>query len=416
MRLGAFADIWMENSKENLMATLRTHAHSCMVALPLIIITLVLAKPGAMAQSAGVSDTEIRIGQSCALTGQAQLLGKGMRDGARVYFRQVNAAGGINGRKIRLITMDDGHASNASIVNTKRLIEDENVFLLFGYVGAAPSKAALEIAQENSVPFFGSMSGAAFLREPVNRYMFNLRASDAREIEALIQKLVQERGAGKFAAFYADNPVGQVGLKIIRAALQRQGQELVSTVNYASNTLAVEPAGQELLAVQPDTVLLIGAAAPCAKLIIMMRNWGSDAVFAATSSVGSEALGIQLANKGLGVTISQVVPFPYDRRVPLVAEYQTLTGEFGEETETGFVGLEGFMAAKALCTILKNMGNPITRDGFITAAESQRETDLGGIKITFRPDNHQGVNDVFFTQVVPGGFIKPIANFSDLYN
>jgi len=398
------------------MATIRAFAHCCTAALPLIILILILAVPGAVAESPGVSDTEIRIGQSCALTGQAQLLGTGKRDGALAYLRRVNAAGGINGRKIRLITMDDGHAANASIVNTKRLIEDEKVFLLFGYVGAAPTKAALEIAQENKVPFFASMSGAAFLREPLNRYMFNLRASDSGEIEALIQKVVRERGAGKFAAFYEDNAVGRAGLEIIRETLQRYGQELVITANYAPNTLAVEPAVKELVAAQPDTVLLVGTAAPCAKLIIMMRNWGSAAVFAATSSVGSEALGMQLSNKGLGVAISQVVPFPYDRRVPLVAEYQKLTAEFGEGAETGFMGLEGFLAAKALCVILRSMDNPITREGFISAAESLRDAELGGIKITFSPVNHQGVNDVFFTQVVPGGFLKPITNFSDLYN
>jgi len=398
------------------MATLRELAPCRTAALPVMILGLILAVPGVMAQSPGVSDTEIRIGQSCVLTGEAQSLGKGMRDGALAYFRQVNATGGIKGRKIRLITMDDGHAANASIVNTKRLIEDEQVFLLFGYVGAAPSKAALEIAEENKVPFFGSMSGAAFLRDPLNRHMFNLRASDAGEIEALIQKLVKERGAGKFAAFYEDDTDGRAGLKIIRETLQGYGQELVSAAGYAPNTLVVEPAVKELVALQPDTVLLVGTAAPCAKLIIMMRTWGSDAVFAATSAVGSEALGMQLSNQGLGVAISQVVPFPYDRRVPVVAEYHNFTSEFLEGAETGYTGLEGFLAAKALCAVLRGMENPITRDGFIRTAESQKGTELGGIKITFSPDNHQGVNAVFFTQVVPGGFIKPITNFNDLYN
>jgi len=398
------------------MATLREFAHCCTAVLPLLILGLILMVPGALAQSPGISDTEIRIGQSCALTGQAQSLGKGMRDGALACFRHVNAADGINGRKIRLISLDDGHASNASIVNTTRLIEDEKVFLLFGYVGAAPSRAALEIAQKNKVPLFGSMSGAAFLREPLNRHMFNLRASDSREIEALIEKLVQDRGSGKFAVFHQDNDVGQAGLNVIRESLQQHGQALVGVTSYAPNTLVVEPAGQERLARQPDTVLLLGAAAPCAQLIIMMRNWGSGAVFAATSAVGSEDLGMQLSNEGLGVAISQVVPFPYDRRIPLVAEYQSLTGEFMEEAETGFTGLEGFLAAKALCTVLSGMENPISREGFIRAAESQEETDIGGIKISFSPDNHQGVNDVFFTQVVPGGFAKPITNFTDLYN
>jgi ABC-type branched-subunit amino acid transport system substrate-binding protein len=148
----------------------------------------------------------------------------------------------------------------------------------------------------------------------------------------------------------------------------------------------------------------------------MMKSWGSNTVFATSSFVGSDALGMQLSNKGVGVVISQVVPYPYDKRVPLVAQYHKFTGQFVPQAETGYMGLEGFIAAKALCEIMKNIQAPFTRENFIMAAEKQSDTELGGIKITFSPENHQGVNDVFFTQVVPGGFIKPVGNLEDLYN
>jgi branched-chain amino acid transport system substrate-binding protein len=405
-----------ERLKERLMTAVSKITCRLKAGLPLMICLLVLSAPGiAMAQSPGVTATEILIGQSCALTGPAQLRGKGMRDGALAYFRHVNAAGGINGRKIRLLTMDDGHTANASIVNTKKLIDGEKVFLLFGYVGESTSKAALNIAREDKVPFFSPMSGAQFLRKPLNRYVFNMRASYLQETEALIQKIVTERGIGKIAVFYEDSDFGKTGLEEVRGALSRHGLEITSAAAYTPNTLAVEPAGKELLAVQPDAVMLVGEAAPCAQLIIMMRNWGSDAMFAATSLVGSEALGRHLSNKSLGVGFSQVVPYPYDRSLPLVAEYNELTDKFVPEAETGFTGLEGFIAAKALCRILKDMAAGMSRENFITAAEKQPDTELGGIKITFSPDNHQGVNDVFFTQVIPGGFINPIGNFTGLY-
>jgi len=399
------------------MMTVSRIAGRFMAGLPLAMFIVLLSIPGiAMAQSPGITDTEIRIGQSCVLTGPFQSLGKGVRDGALAYFRHINETGGIHGRKIRLITMDDGFSANASIINTKKLVDDEKVFLLFGYVGEPASRAALSIALDNKVPFFSPVSGAQFLRTPVNRYIFNMRASNLQETEALVQKLIAERGAAKFAVFYQDNDFGRDGLKAARGAVSRHGMTIVGAFAHPPGTLAVEAAGQELLALDPDAVLLIGDAAPCAKLITMMRNWGSGAVFATTSFIGAEALGKQLSNKGLGVVISQVVPFPYDRRVPLVAAYQTLTGKYVPEAEPGFIGLEGFIAAKALCVILKGMTAPFSRESFIAAAEKQTDTDLGGMKISFSPDSHQGVKDLFFTQVVPGGFMKPITNFADLYN
>ena len=392
-------------------------AHRAAVRLPMMILMLVILASGtASSQSPGVTDTEILLGQSCALIGPHQLLGQGMRDGALTYFRHVNEAGGINGRKIRLISMDDGYEPNACIVNTTKLIDGEKVFLLFGYTGAITAEAAAPIAIEKKIPFFSPATGAQFLRIPENRYVFTTRPGYLQEIEALIEKLISEKGIGKIAVFYQNDDYGKARLETVRRILAPKNLQIISEAPYERNTNAVAAAGRDLLASKPEAVIMIGTYAPCARLISMMKNWGSDALFATTSFVDADTLGRQLSNRGLGVIISQVVPYPYDRRVPLVAEYHRLSGKFSPGVETGFIGLEGFLAAKALCLIIKSMEGDMTRENFIKAAEGQAGIDLGGVKLSFNPQQHQGITDVFFTQVVPGGFIKPLEHLKDLYN
>jgi ABC-type branched-subunit amino acid transport system substrate-binding protein len=160
---------------------------------------------------------------------------------------------------------------------------------------------------------------------------------------------------------------------------------------------------------------MIGTHKPCGRFIQLMRKSGSDALFLNVSFVDAVSLANALANKGLGVVITQVVPFPYDRRVPVVSEFYSLAEKFFPEIETSFACIEGFIAAKALCTILLRTPDPITREGFINTAEKQADLDLGGFPISFSEDNHQGSNLVYFSQVGPGGFISPLKNLKYLY-
>ena len=255
------------------MIIMRKASYRALIFLSMMIFMLaVSAQNTVLAQSTGVTDTEILLGQSCALTGPNQLFGKGMRDGARAYFRYVNETGGINGRKIRLISMDDGYEPNACIVNTKKLIDEEKVCLLFGYVGISTSKVAVPIALEEKIPFFSSLSGAQFLRTPVNRYVFTMRASYFQETEALVQKLIEEKGVSKIAVFYQNDDYGKAGLEGVRGALAKRNLQVLSAVTYERNTTAVEAAGKDLLASKPETVIMIGPYAPCARLILMMKS------------------------------------------------------------------------------------------------------------------------------------------------
>jgi branched-chain amino acid transport system substrate-binding protein len=365
--------------------------------------------------SPGVSDAEIVIGQSCALKGPAQALGKGIRDGALIYFRKINSNGGIRGRKIRLITYDDGYEPGSCLENTNRLITQDGVFILFGFVGTTTSRAAVPIASEKKVPYFAPYTGAEFLRNPLNRQVFNIRASYYQEIDAMVEHLIKDTGIKRISVFYQNDSYGKTGLEGVRIALEKRGLHILNSAHYPRNTINVEQSVEALNLTRPGAVIMIGTYKPCARFIRLMRKSGSEALFLNVSFVDADSLGAALANQGIGVVITQVVPFPYDRRIPVVSEFYSLSEQFLPEAKPSFVCLEGFIAAKAFCGILLKTPDPITRKGFINTAESQASLDLGGFPISFSKDNHQGSNLVYFSQVGPGGFISPLKNLNYLY-
>lgn len=367
------------------------------------------------AQTVGVSENEILIGQSCALKGPTKALGVGMRNGGLAYFKHVNARGGIHGKRIRLISYDDGYEPEACIKNTNRLIHDDRVFLLFGYVGTPTSKVAVPIATEQMVPYFAPFTGAEFLRSPLNRYVFNIRASYYQETGAMVERLVLDRGVKRISVFYQDDSYGKAGLEGARLALDKRGMGMVNDASYPRNTLEVFSAVKEMLNTNPEAVIMIGAYAPCAEFIRQMRDGGSDAYFLNVSFVGADALAQSLANKGVGVVVTQVVPYPYKKQIPVVGEHHKMIQQYEPDEEPNFVGMEGFIAAKALCKILQETPEPLTRQGFIQTAENHPNADLGGFRFGFNPTDHQGSDLVYLSQVGPGGFISPVDNLRQLY-
>jgi len=190
---------------------------------------------------------------------------------------------------------------------------------------------------------------------------------------------------------------------------------IVNEATYPRNTLEVESGVKLMLETKPEAIVMIGAYAPCAQFIRLMREKGSNPMFLNVSFVGSDALAMTLANMGLGVVVTQVVPYPFNKKISVVSDYHKMAKTQVPEAGPGFVGMEGFIAAKALCKILSETPEPITREGFIETAEKQAKVDLGGFSFSFSPGSHQGSNLVYFSQVGPGGFISPVDNLTQLY-
>jgi ABC-type branched-subunit amino acid transport system substrate-binding protein len=359
----------------------------------LILILAAGLSPAAFAQ--GVTADKVVLGQSVALTGPAAELGIQMRNGARAYFDHVNAQGGVHGRRIELITLDDGYEPARTVPNTKRLIEQDKVFALFGYVGTPTSAAALPVFTQAKVPFFGPFTGAELLRQPFNRYIFNVRASYYDETDAIVQQVVSI-GGKSIAVFYQDDAYGLAGLKGVEIAMGKRNLKINALGTVERNTLKVEGAVKAINAAKPDAVVMIGAYKACAEFIRQMKKAGSGATFYNVSFVGSKALADELGNDGTGVAISQVVPFPWGTAVPVVREYQQLSAKAGFK-DYNFSAVEGFLAAKLFVEGLKRAGRELNREKFIDTLEKMGEVDLGGFYAGFSPKSHSASKFVDLT-------------------
>jgi branched-chain amino acid transport system substrate-binding protein len=368
-------------------------AWACALALISIQATTAAAEDG-------VTANRILIGQSAAFTGPASELGTEMRTGALAYFEQINKKGGINGRRIELTTIDDGYEPDRATANTKKLIGD-GVFLLFGYVGTPTSNAAKPIFTEAQVPFVGPFTGAESLRTPVNRYIFNVRASYFAETDKIIAQLVN-LGMTKIAVFYQNDAYGQAGLAGVERAVKKRNMAISVTATVERNTIDVAAAVKTIAKTEPQAVVMVSAYKSCAAFIREMKKAGSVPQFINVSFVGSRALANELGETGRGVGITQVVPFPWNVGVPVVKEYQKDLQAYTGKTEYSFTSLEGFIAAKVLVEGLRKTGNPLTRERFVQAMESF-SYDTGGFIVNYTPTDHSGSTFVELTVITKEG-------------
>ena len=359
----------------------------------------------AAAQAPGVTPTTIVLGQSAAFSGPAAQLGIQMNVGMKAYFDRVNAQGGVHGRKIELRTRDDKYEANLCAENTRKLIEDDGVFALVGYVGTPTSQAALPIFTDARVPFFGPFTGAELLRDPFNRYVFNVRASYYDETEQIVEQLVST-GIKNIAVFYQNDAYGQAGLKGVERAMSRRTMKISATATVERNTTNVGDAVKKIGSVQPDAVVMISAYTSIAEFVRQMKKSGSGAQFHNVSFVGSKALADALGGEGVGVAISQVVPFPWSPTTLIVREYQQVLGAAGVK-DYNFSSLEGFIVAKTFTEGLRRAGRDLTRERLIASFESMSNVDLGDFNVNFGPNNHNGSKYVDLTIIGHrGNFVK----------
>jgi len=357
------------------------------------------------AQVPGVTANAIVLGQSAAFSGPAAQLGIQMNIGTKAYLDYVNAQGGVHGRKIELRTRDDRYEANLCLENTKKFIAEDNVFALISYVGTPTTAAAMPIISEAKVPLVGPFTGAELLRAPVNRYIFNVRASYYDETERIVEQLVST-GNRKIAVFYQDDSYGQAGLKGVEIAMAKRNMKIVALGKVERNTVKVEEAVKTISASQPDGVVMISAYTSIAEFVRQMKKAGSNTLFHNVSFVGSKALADALKDEGYGVAISQVVPFPWGRSVLVVREYQEILSKAGRK-DFNFSSLEGFIVAKVMIEGLKRAGRDLTREKLVTALETMNKVDLGDFTVSFSPTNHSGSKFVDLTMIGRGGkFIK----------
>lgn len=366
----------------------------------LIAAAAILAAFSAQAEN-GISEHSILIGQSAALSGPAQELGQEMRSGAKLYFDQVNASGGIHGRKIELESLDDGYEPDQAAANTKKLINDSKVFALFGYVGTPTSQAVLPLVNEAHIPYIGAFTGAQLLREPFNRNVFNVRASYFDETEKIAEQLTTV-GVKKIAVLYQNDAYGKAGLAGMEKALAKRQLKPAATATIERNSTDVEAAAKALHAAQPDAILVVSAYKSVAAVVVALKKLGNAAAIHNLSFVGSVPLAKELGPSGIGVHIAQVVPFPWSGTLPVSRDYQSLVKKAGRDNYS-FTELEGYIAARVLGEGLRRAGRDLNRDKLVSALESMNKVDIGGFPINFSSANHNGSNFVDLTIIGSNG-------------
>ena len=378
---------------------MKTIRHAAIAAL----LALGAAQAGA---ETGVTDSTITLGMSAPFTGPNGVYGMQMREAMTTYFDQLNKSGGINGRKVELVTIDDGYETDRTVANTKSLIQEKQVFALIGYYGSSPTTEAMnKVFGPAKVPLVGTISGAGTLREapsanPNNKYMFNVRASYADEAEAIVTQMLA-LGLKNIAVFYQNDGFGKSGLDGVTNALKRVNLAPVAVGTVERNSLDVSKAVETIGKANPQAVVMVTLYKPTTAFVKAMKQAGQFPMFMTLSPVGAEVLAQELGNDSRGIGISQVMPYPWNDTIGVVKDYQKLLGK--QKDKYSYYGLEGYMNARLMTEAIKKLGKDVTRDKLVSTLEGMQNFDLGGFKISYSPDNRLGSRYVELTVVGAGG-------------
>ncbi|PWK33147.1 ABC transporter substrate-binding protein [Cupriavidus plantarum] len=335
----------------------------------------------------GIGRNTIRIGQSAGVTGPVAGSVKEQIAGAHVYLSTVNAAGGIHGRKIELVTYDDGFDAKRTPDNVRKLIQEDKVFALFMVRGTPQNESILPIISAEKVPLVAPLTGAITLHRPVNRYVFNVRAKYQDEVARAINHLATS-GMTRIAIFYANDGFGQDVYEGFTTALQARGVQPAGAASYARPMGDIGQGVATLNKTNPQAVLVIGSGNEAARVIREMKRAGSQAQFVTLSNNAADSFIKDLGEDGRGLIITQVVPGTNSSQMTLASEYRSLARQ--QSVEPTNAGMEGFMSAKVLVEGLRRAGPDPTREKLVAALENLRDYDLGGILISYSATRHTG--------------------------
>jgi ABC-type branched-subunit amino acid transport system substrate-binding protein len=356
-----------------------------------LCVAAILAPATAFPQAGGA----IVIGQSTPLSGSNKALGEDIRDGALAYLKKVNDAGGVNGRRIDLLSLDDGNKTQNSEANTLKLLAQPNVVALFGYGSATLSRPALPHVEQAKIAFVAPFTGAAPMRK-FNRYVYNHRASYADELEKIVEHY-STIGAKRFAVLYYEDAVGKANRAVVEAALKARGLAPVAVASVQRTQTDLAAPVAEVVKAAPDVVIATTLYKTTAEFVKLAQKQELAAQFVSTSFAGSTALADALGKEGVGVVMTQVVPSVSNNTVPIVREYQQATEKLLGKKDYSYTSLESYIAMKALVEAIRRAGRDVTREGVLRALDGMGAYDAGGYTVTFTPTDHNGSNFVALT-------------------
>lgn len=355
------------------------------------------------ASAQGVSASEILLGQTGPLSGPLAELGKESVAGSKAYFDHINAHGGVNGRKIRLITLDDGYDTDRAILNVRQLIEKEKVFALFGVIGTQVNIALIPLIERVGIPSFAPVSGADAVRIPFRRLVFVTSASYADELDKIVEHL-STRGIQKICAIYLNNAMGKEGLANLERSLVARNLKLSGSVSIESTGADAEKASVAMASDPPQAIILITSGRASFEFI---KSYNQHKQALGTQYFGLSVIGSQQAIQALGaddagVVVSQISPFPFSATSSIVREYQKVMAEQGIK-HLSFASIGGYINAKLIVDGMRRAGRDLTRENVMRTLEAMRETDYGGYIVNYTGTNHLGSRYVELTVISKDG-------------
>ena len=352
------------------------------------------------------SEGRIVLGQSAAFSGPAAQLGIQFNQGAKLFFDQLNAAGGVGKRMVEIRTLDDGYEPDRCAENTRKLIADD-VFALFGYVGTPTSLAAVPLFNQAKVPFFAPFTGVESLRQPFNRLIFHVRASYYDETALIVRQLVN-LGIKKIAVFHQNDAYGKAGLDGVNKALAEHKLPLAGAATVERNSVDVAAAVEKLVAAKPDAVVQIAAYGASAAFVRAARKAGFGGTFYNVSFVGTQALADELGKDGAGVVVSQVVPSPYQPSRQITREFLDAIKKAGDKVQPNYSSMEGFLAARIFTEGLRQAAasGKISRDSFISGMEGLGSQVISGFPVSFGPNDHTASTFVEMSMLTGDGRVR----------
>ncbi|MCY3726436.1 MAG: ABC transporter substrate-binding protein [Paracoccaceae bacterium] len=385
------------------------------IFFPFLMLLGIFGTPMNSQENMGIDENRITFGQSAAFTGPAGELGKAMRLGILAAFEEVNSSGGVHGREVHLIHLDDVYEPDRAVSNTRELIENQNVFAIIGEVGTPTSRAVVNISEEAGVPFIAPFTGAGFLRDSARfKTVINIRASYQQEINEMIERLTQDRRVSRIAVLYQNDSFGRVGYNGAINALKIYGLQLIGRSVYPRNTTAVKTALYDLMIKNPEAIIVVGAYDPVATAIQWAHKVDFKPIFMTISFVGGNALASSLGEEDFpDVYMTQVVPDFLATNSEVALQYREAISTFRPGESYGFGSFEGYLAARVTIEALKQCGREIDRDCFLNKFNQTNEITVGDMDFYFGEFDNQGSDEVFLTQFVPEEGFVPVRSLLD---
>jgi branched-chain amino acid transport system substrate-binding protein len=361
----------------------------------------------------GVTEREVLIGSCSALEGPSHFLGTETVTGAKAYFDMTNDAGGVDGRKLKLISYDDSYDPGKTEACFNRLLE-QKVFALAFFVGTPTAVKYLPLAESNKIPLVGLFTGAQTLYVPLRHSVVNVRASYFDETREQVNGLWNTLGYKKVGVIYPDDPFGTTVLEGVKTALKTHGAEPAATGSYQRQTTQAGGAIDAVRATNPEAVVLVGPANTVAPILKQVHAKGWKPLFLTVSFVGTDDLIQEAGSDAEGMVVTQVVPPYYLTDYKAVALYRRTLSKYYPSAKPNFVSLEGFVDAMVLVEGMQKAGKELTREGLIRGIESLHDEDIGlgaKLKLNYSSKEHKGFDSVIPT-VIRGGRAVPFTDWS----